>query len=85
MTDVQIYIKTSCETCLLISELLVELFPSVVGTQSAARGVEIGHEITKPSQTHRCVADAACSQRLRCRCVRVSVDSWPEDVSLTFP
>ena len=26
MTDVQIYIKTSCETCLMISELLVELF-----------------------------------------------------------
>ena len=37
MTDVQIYIKTSCETCLLISELLVELFER--------KGVEIINQI----------------------------------------
>ena len=38
MTDVQIYIKTSCETCLMISELLVELFER--------EGVEIINQAT---------------------------------------
>ena len=40
MTDVQIYIKTSCETCLLISELLVELFER--------KGVEIINQEATP-------------------------------------
>ena len=40
MTDVQIYVKTSCETCLLISELLVEL--------RARKGVEIINQEETP-------------------------------------
>ena len=40
MTDVQIYIKTSCETCLMISELLVELF--------AREGVDIINQEATP-------------------------------------